>query len=252
MSSEFDALDDPAGPGTRERSAKSRLTRSKIAKPLLTSLGTATMLAASTFVLLAVSSTGSARPWDWTRADPAAALGRYQACGNQGLGAIGCMLGAGFRPASAAPAAGSVPKTQQPLFSIATVQDSPASQASGTATRSSGTARSSSTVRHSSTGSGWTGSEAAGSQHLAKLPANATTADVLAACQAAIKTAQAQGAAAMNEVEVECADDLASRCTAMRTPPTPGPAAIQEMEDACWASTQRPPSQGAPSPYPDE
>src|SRR5215472_2493236 len=102
---------------------KRRITRSRLAKPLLTSMGSVTMLAASTFVLLAVASTGSAKPWDWTRADPAAALGRYQACGHQGLGAIGCMLGAGFRPANAALAPAGSTRALQPLVSVATVQD---------------------------------------------------------------------------------------------------------------------------------
>ena len=119
---------------------KRRITRSRLAKPLLTSMGSFTMLAASTLVLLAVASTGSARPWDWTRADPAAALGRYQACGHQGLGAIGCMLSAGFRPADAAPAPAGGTRVLQPLVSVATVQDqAPASTpaartASGSAT----------------------------------------------------------------------------------------------------------------------
>ena len=199
MRSEFNAEEDPA-----PRSPRSRLTGSKVAKPLLTSLGTATMLAASTFVLLAVSSTGSARPWDWTRADPTAALGRYQACGHQGPGAIGCMLSASFRPASAAPGSGSIPRAQQPLYSIATVQDQAPAQASGSTPASRATAgHSSSTARHGSTRYG-----TVGSQHVVKLPANATTADVLAACQAAMKTAQTQGTAAENEVVAECEDEL--------------------------------------------
>src|SRR5262252_3324269 len=91
---------------------KRRVTRSRLAKPLLTSMGGITMLAASTFVLLAVASTGSAKPWDWGRADPAAAL---RVCGTQGLGAIGCMLSAGFRPA-AATSAQNGSRGQQPLM----------------------------------------------------------------------------------------------------------------------------------------
>src|SRR5205807_9607143 len=66
---------------------------------------------------------GSVRPWDWTRTDPSAAVTRYQVCRPQGLGAVGCMLSASFRPAAAAPAPAAARQTTQPLFSQATVQD---------------------------------------------------------------------------------------------------------------------------------
>jgi hypothetical protein len=72
-------------------------------------------------VVLAVASTGSAKPWEWTRTDPSLAMSRYQACAQQGLGAIGCMLSSGFHPASAA--AGPARSQDQPLFSVATIQD---------------------------------------------------------------------------------------------------------------------------------
>jgi hypothetical protein len=203
-----------------------RLTRSRLAKPLLTSLGTATMLAASSFVLLAVSSTGSAKPWDWTRADPAGAVGRYVSCGYEGLGAIGCMLSAGFRPAAATGAASH--RAGQPLVSVATVQDPAPAQAAGSAQAARPAA-------HGSPASG-----RAGSQHLVKLPANATMRDMFAACQAAMKTAQTQGATAMRQVEDECEADLAPSCPSLKTSQTQGAAAIQEMEDECEAPAPRP------------
>jgi hypothetical protein len=222
-----------AGQAERPNRPRPRITRSRVARPLLTSLGTATMLAASSFVVLAVSSTGSVRPWDWARADPAAAVSRYQLCGQQGLGAIGCMLSGSFRPASTAgPGPGGAHGPAQPLFSVATVQDQVASNASGSGRPARAPARAST----SSNRSGAARSTVAGSQHLVRPPANASTADVLAACQATMKTAQAQGTAATTEVEVECQADLESRCpVAARTLQAQGPAAIQELEDECRA-----------------
>src|SRR5262245_48659050 len=99
-------LHSTPGPAGRPGRPKPRITRSRLAKPLLTALGSTSMLAASTFVILAVSSTGSVRPWDWLRADPALAAGRLQVCGHQGAGAIGCLLSGGFRPAAAAESGG--------------------------------------------------------------------------------------------------------------------------------------------------
>jgi hypothetical protein len=224
-----------------------RITKSRLAKPLLTSMGSITMLAASTFVLLAVASTGSAKPWDWTRADPAAALGRYQACGHQGLGAIGCMLGAGFRPANAASAPAGTNRALQPLVSVATVQDQvPASASSSSATARTG----SSSTGHARTGTGTgTGSgSTAGEreQHLVTVQPGESTDDVIAACTAAMKTAQTQGAAAMTEVLDECESALQSRCPAVKMPQTQGAAAIQELADECAAP--RPSSSPSPNP----
>jgi len=211
---------------------KRRITRSRLAKPLLTSMGSITMVVASTFVLLAVASTGSARPWDWTRADPAAALGRYQACGHQGLGAIGCMLSAGFRPASAAPAPAGSNRALRPLVSVATVQD----EAPAAASSSAPGARTG-----SGSASGHSGSRA--SQHLVTVMPGASTSDVISACTAAMKTALTRGAAAETEVVDECEADLQSRCPAVRMPQAQGAAAIQELEDECAA-----PRSPAPSP----
>jgi hypothetical protein len=197
--------------------------RSRVARPLLTSLGTVTLLAASSFVVLAVSSTGSMRPTDWTHTDLSAATSRYQLCAKQGLGAIGCMLGSGFRPAAAADSGAR--QSSKPLVSVATVQD----EGPGT----SGPAW--------TPGRHWTSGGRPGSQHLVKLPPNASTAEVLAACQAAMKTAMAQGSAAMTEVEDECEADLESHCpAATRTTATTGPAAMKEFEDECGFPTPNP------------
>jgi hypothetical protein len=212
--------------------------RSRIAKPLLTSLGTITLLAASSFVVVAVSSTGSAKPWDWTRADPSAAVSRYQICGHQGLGAVGCMLGSSFRPASAA--AGTTPAgartARQPLFSVATVQDPAPGEAPGQPAKpTTGRAPTSGTRP----------------DRLVKVPSNASTADVLAACQAAMKTAQAETNASTKDadtkaVEMECEADLAAKCPAAAKPPqaTTGPAVMQELQDECRASMQQGPRPG--------
>jgi hypothetical protein len=220
---------------------KRRITRSRLAKPLLTSMGSITMLAASTFVLLAVASTGSAKPWDWTRADPAAALGRYQACGHQGLGAIGCMLGAGFRPAAAASAPAGSTRALQPLVSVATVPDQASSSTSdpaGASRTTSGSTSPAHTGAHSSSGSG-------APQHLVVVRPGASTSDVINACVAAMKTAQTQGAAAMTEVVDECEADLQSRCPAVRMPQAQGATAIQEMEDECAAPRSPSPNPSA-------
>jgi hypothetical protein len=217
---------------------KRRITRSRLAKPLLTSMGTITMLAASSFVLLAVASTGSAKPWDWTRADPAAAASRYQVCGHQGLGAIGCMLSASFRPASAAPSQSGTNRALQPLVSVATVQDqvpADASAGSGSATR---------TASSPKTG-GRSGSTAGATHRLVNLRPGASMADVIAACTAAMTTAQTQGATAMKEVEVECEAGLQSQCPAVKMPQTQGAAAVQEMENECMPTRSPAP---APSP----
>jgi hypothetical protein len=216
---------------------KRRITRSRLAKPLLTSMGTITMLAASSFVLLAVASTGSAKPWDWTRADPATAASRYQVCGHQGLGAVGCMLSASFRPASAAPAQPATNRALQPLVSVATVQDQVPADASG-----SGSATRTAT---GSKAGGPSGSAAGGAHKLVNLRPGASMDEVFAACTSAMKTAQTQGAAAMKEVEVECEAGLQSQCPAVKMPQSQGAAAIQEMENECM-----PPRAPAPSPSP--
>jgi hypothetical protein len=142
----------PGSPAVRASNPKPRTVRSRIAKPLLTSLGTTTMLAAGFLVVGAVSATGSVRPWDWTRADPSAAVARYELCRPQGPGAIGCMLSASFRPASAAPATHSANKTLQPLFSQATVQDpAPSAAPASNASRGPASGTGSTSSSHSGT-----------------------------------------------------------------------------------------------------
>jgi len=202
---------------------KRRIAQSRLAKPLLTSIGVVTMLAASSFVLLAVASTGSARPWDWVRADPAAAV---RLCGHQGLGAVGCMLSGAFRPAMAAPAPAPAHPAQQPLVSVATVADQVPADAATTTPRATAA----------------TSTKAAGhGQRLVSVPPGASTDDVLTACATAMRTAQTQ--AAMTDVAGECESDLRSRCPAVRMPGAQGAAAIQELRDEC-----EPPRSPAPSP----
>ena len=97
---------------------KRRITRSRLAKPLLTSMGSITMLAASTFVLLAVASSGSA--------------------------------------AAASAPAGST-RALQPLVSVATVPDQASSSTSdpaGASRTTSGSTSPAHTGAHSSSGSG--------------------------------------------------------------------------------------------------
>jgi hypothetical protein len=103
-----------------------RMTRSKVAKPLLTSLAVATLLAGAAFATVAASSTGSLKPWDWSHASWPVAAARYQACTQQkaGLDVFGCMLTAGARPAAAAdaPAAASAHRGAPPT-SVVTIHD---------------------------------------------------------------------------------------------------------------------------------
>ena len=218
-----------------------RITRSRLAKPLLTSLGTITMLAASSFVLLAVSSTGSAKPWDWTRADPAAAIGRYQFCGHQGLGAIGCMLSSGFRPATAAAPAAQDP--EQPLVSVATVQDEPQAPAATQAPASGGAGRASSTSSHHA-------AAAATTHRLLQVQPGESADDILAACQTAMQAAQ--GAAATTEVTDECVAALQPRCPAVRMPQAQGAAAIQELDAECRSAAPAPSPSASPEHEPGD
>jgi len=218
---------------------KRRITRSRLAKPLLTSMGGVTMLAASTFVLLAVASTGSASPRDWTRADPAAAL---RLCAHQGLGTFGCMLSGAFRPASASHSSGAN-RALQPMMSVATVPDQVSGDGSAQGAR---------------TGSGTKSGTKSGSgtnhtQHRVNVPAGASMDDVLTACATAMKTASTQGTTAMKEVEDECESDLESRCPAVKTPTASGTAAITEMRDECEpARSPSPRPSGSPRGFVDE
>lgn len=255
MRSEFNGLDrpvltvqqpraqSPAGPGPDGRASKpkSRLTRSRVAKPLLTSLGTITLLLGSTFVVVATSSTGSLNPSDWRQANLSGASSRFQFCGKQGVGAIGCMLSTGFAPASAA--SGSIRSAKaQPLIVTATMQDMqpPAGSSSAGATKAG------SRPAGAHGGGSWTKAS------LVHLPSTATRTDVLAACQTAMKTAMSQGAAAAQEVVDECRDDYSSTCKVqMRTPTQQGMTAIKEMDDECSAY-QRQGSPSPPSSWPDD
>jgi hypothetical protein len=102
-----------------------RPARSRLAKPLLTSIGVFTLLGTASIAVLGVASTGSARPWDWTGATPAAAATRYQLCGGRGLSAVGCLLSAAVRPAARPATPVQPPVAHQPLESVVTVEDRP-------------------------------------------------------------------------------------------------------------------------------
>ena len=255
MRSEFNGVEGPVlavlqpraqkqarpGPGERASKPKSRLTRSRVAKPLLTSLGTITLLLGSTFVVVATSSTGSLNPSDWRQANLSGASSRFQFCGKQGVGAIGCMLSTGFASASATTAPANKAKAQ-PLIVTATMQDMQPPAGSSAA----GPAKAGSRPSGAHGGGSWTKGS------LVHLPSNATRMDVLAGCQTAMKTAISQGAAAVQEVVDECRDDYSSTCKLqMRTPTTQGMTAIKEMDDECSAY-QRQGSPSPPSSWPDD
>jgi hypothetical protein len=112
---------------------KPRLTKSKVAKPLLTSLAAATLLAGGSFAAVSAASTGSLQPWKWSHASWSGATVRYQACTQQaqGLDVFGCTLSPGARPGSAADAAaGAGAHGAAPPTSVVTIHDpAPAGQA---------------------------------------------------------------------------------------------------------------------------
>jgi hypothetical protein len=196
------------------------------------------MLAASTFVLLAVASTGSARPSDWTRVDPAAAV---RLCAHQGLGAVGCMLSGAFRPASASHGSGAN-RALQPMMSVATVPDQESGDGFAQGARTG-----------SGTRSGTKSGSSANHTHRVNVPAGASMDDVLAACATAMKTASTQGATAMKEVEDECESDLESRCPTVKTPAATGATAITELRDECEPSrSPSPRPSGSPRGFVDE
>lgn len=198
--------------------ARPRAGASRLAQPLLTVLGAATLLAASSFVVLAVASTGSLRPADWRHADLAAAVGRYRVCGQHGLAAVGCLLDAGVRPAAATTAAAGAAR---PLLSVATVQD-PAP------------ARSRSSAPGPAPASPLRDEPAAGTHGILSVPADASAGEALSLCRAAMRTALAQGAAAQDQVGQACQAALTSRCPAAATvQPAAGPALLMELEAAC-------------------
>lgn len=122
----------PAARDTQAAKPKGRLPRSKVAKPLLTSLATATLLGSACFATIATYTTGSLLPWRWSHADWSVATVRYQVCGRQaqGLGVFSCMLRAGIRPgSSAATTAADAFRQGAPQYSLQTVQDpAPAAQ----------------------------------------------------------------------------------------------------------------------------
>jgi len=193
----------PSAAEARARMATARrsVVRSRVAKPLLLSVGVATLLSAAVFVVAAVSSTGSTLPWDWTRMDWTVAGSRYAACSQHGQGpaALGCMLGASGGQRSAGSTAGAS-QSVGPVYSVATIQD-PAPAAGPAARPAPKTAARPSAARSVPAAA----QSAAVAQHLVSLPANPTRAQVDAACQSALRAAQSQGPAAVAEVRAECA-----------------------------------------------
>lgn len=167
---------------------KPRPTRSRVAKPLLTSLGAATLVGGIAFVVFAAATTGSLRPTDWTGASVPAAQVQYAACSQQaqGLDVVGCMFRMGTRPALAA---GAPASRRGPQFSVATIEDT----ASGTQAGASHAAQAKSGGTAARTGA-----------PLVHVAAHPTREEVEAACTSAMRTAQTEGAAEVREVEDEC------------------------------------------------
>jgi hypothetical protein len=211
----------PAEARARIATAKKSLVRSRVAKPLLTTVGFVTLLSAAVFVVAAVSSTGSTLPWDWTRMDWSVAGNRYTACAqhDQGPATIGCMLGASpGRPSSTGPPAGAS-QGVGPVYSVATIQDQPlqaAPAAKAAPKPAAKAAAGSNAARSAPHAAPAVGQSAIGTGHLVTLPANPTRAQVDAACQSALRAAQAQGPAVISEVQAECAAYL------QKLPPSPG------------------------------
>lgn len=107
------------------RGPKPKPARSRLGRPVITSLAGVTLLAGATFVMVAIASTGSTRPWDWTRADLPGALARYQLCQkhSQGLAFAGCMLAAGSRSGDQPAYTSTSARGQLPLPAAPTVDD---------------------------------------------------------------------------------------------------------------------------------
>jgi hypothetical protein len=198
----------PAEARARLATARKSVIKSRVAKPLLTSVGVGTLLCAAVFAIAAVSSTGSTLPWDWTRMDWSVAGNRYTACSqhDQGPATIGCMLGTGTgasRPAvSGSSAAG---QAVAPVYSVATIQDPAPAAAPAAKPAAPKAAARPGTARSVPSAAPAAGQSAAATAHLVTLPANPTRAQVDAACQSALRAAQAQGPAVVSEVQAECA-----------------------------------------------
>jgi hypothetical protein len=173
--------------------ARQRAPRSRGAQPLIMSLGVLTLLVSGSYVALASSASGSARPQDWLRLDWASVGSVYRACAQrEGLVAPSCIPRAGAGSATTVPAAITVPKAP-PLYSVAVIPDQAATPAGRPA------------ARRVATGAGSPRPVSATPASRAVVPASATHEQIVSACRTATQAAQAQGPAAVQDVSRECA-----------------------------------------------
>ncbi len=166
---------DAAEARARFAAAHSSLIKSRVAKPLLTSVGVVTLLGAAVFVLAAVSSTGSTLPWDWTRMDWSVAATRYTACAqhDRGPSTIACMLGTGPGQTSGAGSSAAAGQGAGPIYSFATI---PGPAPAGPPAAKSGCRPG--TAQGGSHGATHVGQSAHGTGHLGTLPASATRVEI--------------------------------------------------------------------------
>jgi len=163
------------------------------------SLGVMTLLGGGSLVAMATTATGSARPQDWRQLDWAATGSHYQMCiQRDGPGALGCMLSAGARPVAAAEPAGAATPREAPYYAVVTVPDQTARPAARPPARQAATPKAPAATPASRI-------VPTAPAALVLLPAQHTRDQAEAACQAATRTAQAQGPAAVQEVQRECA-----------------------------------------------
>jgi hypothetical protein len=171
------------------------------------SLGVLTLLVSGAYVALAAMAAGSARPQDWVRLDWAAVGSHYQLCVQRdGSGALGCMLSASARPVAAAAPASAVTPRVPPIYSVAVIPAPGAAPiARAPASRAAAAPASHTPASHAPAAPTGPPAVVAAPVRLVQVPANATHDQIVSACQAATRAAQAQGPAAIQEVQRECA-----------------------------------------------
>jgi hypothetical protein len=195
VSAVIDLRSTPARP-------RPRPARSRIAQPLIISLGVLTFLVSGAYVAMAATATGSARPRDWVRLDWAAVGSHYQLCVQRdGSGALGCMLSASARPVAVAQPTGAVTPRVPPIYSVAVIPAAAAAPVAKAPARRTAAAPAS----HATAATTRPPAGAAAPVRLVQVPANATHDQMVSACQAATRAAQAQGPAAIQQVQRECA-----------------------------------------------
>jgi hypothetical protein len=156
---------------------------------------------------MAATATGSAQPRDWVRLDWAAVGGHYQLCVQRdGSGALGCMLSASARPVAAAAPASAVAPRVPPIYSVVVIPAPAAAPVAKAPARQAAAAPASrAPASHAPAATTGPPAAAAAPVRLVQVPANATHDQIVSACQAATRAAQAQGPAAIQEVQRECA-----------------------------------------------